>query len=237
MKKVILILGIFISVIYSVNAQKTIKGNGNLASETRKTSSYDEIKLVGSTKIEIIDGKEGELTITGDSNLLAYVETTVQHNVLTVKFKDNHSYNTRKGIRIHVPVEDISKISLIGSGDIESKKTLTDKKIDVYLQGSGDIFLEVASENITAEVVGSGDLTLKGKTHHLKASVKGSGDFKGKNLTSQIAELYVNGSGDIEAYVNQKVVAEVIGSGDIEVKGSPNQVVKNIKGSGDIDVK
>lgn len=237
MKKAIYLLSVFTAFTITANAQKTIKGNGELGSETRKTATYDEIKLIGSTNVEIIDGTEGEITITGDSNLLSYVETTVTNNELTVKLKSNHNYSMKKSLRVSVPVQNISKISLVGSGDITSKKVLTDKNLTVNLNGSGDITLQVDNENVVAELFGSGDLVLKGKSKKLKASVKGSGDLIAKGLKTETAELNVNGSGDIEAHVTREVNAAVVGSGDIKVTGSPHQIIKNVKGSGSIEIK
>jgi len=237
MKKILFTLSIIACFSSTINAQKTIKGNGNLGSETRKTANYDVINLLGSTTIEIIDGIEGDLTLTGDSNLLEYIETTVHNNELTVKLKSNHNYNTKKGLKVSVPVQDISKIQLTGSGEIKGKKVLTDTNLEIYLKGSGDILLHVNNKSVVANLIGSGDLEVNGTTKNLQANVKGSGDISTKELKAEVGNLHINGSGDIKAHITKQVNASVTGSGDIEVYGKPNTVIKNVSGSGSIILK
>jgi hypothetical protein len=237
MKKISYILILFISFYTNIYAQKILKGDGILGSEKRQTESYDQIHLYGSFEIEIIDGAEGNLTITGDSNLLPYVETKVVNEILTVRLKNNHNYNIKKTIRVYVPVEDISKIILTGSGEITSKNKFTDSDIHLILKGSGEISLNVDCDDITAEVNGSGKIKLKGAATLLNATVKGSGNIIANNLKVETGILQVTGSGDIEAQISKDARANIIGSGDILVTGSPNKIVREVKGSGSIKMK
>lgn len=217
-------------------AQKSIKGNGNLISEKRQTEAYDKITLLGSANIELISGTEGKIVISAESNIAPYIETTVKNNELIVKFKDNFSYSTKKEIKITVPVKEVSEINLKGSGDIDGKELLNFDKLEIRVNGSGDISLNVNSNSILAEVIGSGDIDLKGNTKDFKGTVKGSGDLKSKKLISYNSQLNVNGSGDIESTTTNTVDAHVNGSGDIHVFGNPKNVTKNVKGSGDITI-
>lgn len=237
MKKLLIITTLIFTFSSSIYAQRTIKGNGISKVETRKTTSYDKITLMGSAEVDLVSGKEGNLSISGDENLLEYIETNVVNNELIIKLKDKHNYNTKNPLKVTVPVQDISAITLKGSGDINSKTTLNDKNISILLNGSGDISLLLNSENVQADLLGSGDIELKGKTTNLNATVKGSGDLKASNLKSEVSDLKLTGSGDIDANATKQVTASILGSGDIKISGNPQKVKKEIKGSGDIVIK
>lgn len=220
----------------SVKAQN-VKGNNNIETQTRELETYQEIEVIGSLKANLVSGTEGSIKITTDSNLLEYVEAYVKHNKLILKMKDRISYNSKKGIVIEIPVQDIEKLSLLGSGDIIGNYTLTDKNLNLTVNGSGDIKLDAKSETIIANVAGSGDITLTGTTNKLTATVTGSGDIDAKKLKSNEANLTVNGSGDIASLVKTAVKANVNGSGDIDIYGKTEKVDKKVIGSGSISIK
>ena len=108
----------------------------------------------------------------------------------------------------------------------------------VNLKGSGDItLLDLQQAGIELEIEGSGDITAYGQVESLTVGVAGSGDVDCSDLTANRASLSVAGSGDIKAFVRQSVTAQVVGSGDILVRGNPAQRTKQVVGSGGVKFK
>ncbi|WP_142785680.1 head GIN domain-containing protein [Changchengzhania lutea] len=212
---------------------KSIKGNGKIKTETRTTSNYDAVTCAGSMDFILVSGKEGDIKIKGDENLLEYIVTEVKNNALIVKVKKGKSIYSKKGIVITIPFEDINKVSLAGSGDLMNEDTITTRKFHVSLSGSGDIKLDVKTDAIESAIAGSGDITLEGLTNTLKVKVAGSGDFHGFDLQANDTEVSIAGSGDVKVVSNTNLKASVVGSGDIVYKGSPKLDTK-ITGSGSI---
>ena len=237
MKKVI-ITTIFLCTLSTMSfGQKTIKGNGIIETVERKTASYDRLTLIGSPDVELVSGIEGNIIIKAESNIIPFVETIVKDNELIIRFKEKHNYTTKKGIKIIVPIQDVSNIALKGSGDIYGDHLFKDSNLNVSVNGSGDISIHVENENLNAEVVGSGDIKIKGKTNRFNGKVEGSGDLEAKNLKAKSSNLQVSGSGDIESTTENEVNANLTGSGDIKIYGNPSKISKNVKGSGDISIK
>ncbi|MBO6607280.1 head GIN domain-containing protein [Psychroserpens sp.] len=239
MKRSIFLSILFVMSISISNAQwKKIKGNGKMTTETRTTSSYDGIKCAGSFDYILVSGTEGQLTLEGESNLLEYIVTEVKDGKLHVRTKKGKNLSTswNKTIKVTIPVEDISQVSLSGSGDLWNEgMTLSSNNLDVSLSGSGDVVLDVNTQSVSGKVSGSGDLTLKGSTNSLRASVAGSGDFHGFNLKSVNTDVSVNGSGDAAVHCSGDLKARVSGSGDIEYRGNPKTKDTKVSGSGSID--
>ena len=198
---------------------KKVTGNGNLTTETITTPAYDHIKSVGFMDVKLIRGKEGEISVHTDETLHEWIEIKVKKNTLVLDITDNISVRTKKGIHITVPFEDISGVSLIGSGDIHTEDTIEATAFATELIGSGDIDLAIQTSTVKAKVTGSGDLTLSGSTNELHAHVTGSGDFDGGNLESNQTEVSCTGSGDAVVIANSSLYAKVYGSGDVNTKG------------------
>ncbi len=220
------------------NAQwgnKKVVGNGNVTTKTVNTGDYDGINGVGSMDIHLERGTEGNITVTTDDNLHQYIEIEVKNNMLVIKTKKNTYLKTKKGIHVTVPFKDISEISLIGSGDIDTKDVVDAPNLELNVTGSGDVDLDVNSGSLEARVTGSGDMRVNGKTVDLEVSVSGSGDFHGFNLQSDNTEATVSGSGDVRVVANKSIKARVNGSGDITYKGNPERSDTKTSGSGDID--
>jgi hypothetical protein len=213
-----------------------VKGNGNMTTETRTTGDYEAIKCGGSFDYILVAGTEGKIKIEGESNLLEYIITEIKGGDLVIKTKKGVSLSTSRGktIKVTIPFEDISGVSLAGSGDLWNEDKITASDFDVSLAGSGDVILDIEASTIDGSLAGSGDLTLKGNTNNLKVRLAGSGDIHGFGLQANHTDASVAGSGDIEIVSNQSLKARVSGSGDIEYKGNPSKEDSKVSGSGSI---
>ena len=233
-----LILSIALLSLTFTNAQnwkkEKIKENGNQTTITRTIDNYDKISAGGSFKVELISGKEGNITIAGDENIINNIITEVVDNTLKIHFDKNKNYSYGSKITITVPFEEISEISFAGSGEIITKNTIKATNFKVNFTGSGDGEIDVIATKIVANLSGSGDLNIKGTTTDLEASVVGSGEMSCGRLDSQNGEVSVTGSGELRVNCTTELTAKVTGSGTIKYKGKPNKIDKNIAGSGNI---
>jgi len=229
-----LLLGFTTSEMSAQWSNSKVVGNGNITTRSIQTSDYAHVKVVGSMDVHLERGAEGNISVTTDDNVHEYLEIMVEGGDLVIKTKKNVSIRTKKGIHVTVPFQDLSEVSLVGSGDIDSKDTIKANELELSVTGSGDIILAVETSNLNAKVTGSGDLELSGRTTNLEVKVSGSGDFDGDRLTSENTEAYVSGSGDARVHASNNLKARVNGSGDISYKGNPAKVDKKVVGSGDI---
>ncbi len=214
-----------------------IRGNGNMTTIERSVGEYDGVSVSGWFDVDLVDGREGELTLRGEENLLEYLVTEVKNGKLVIKVERGYNLKPstwKEGIRITVPVESINAVSLSGSGDIVGKTTIKSSNFKTAMSGSGDITLDIQSDSMTASMSGSGDITLSGSTGTFEASVSGSGDIKAYNLEAEIVDATVSGSADIKVTAKEKLKARVSGSGDISYRGNPQKVDTKTSGSGDI---
>ncbi|WP_040278608.1 head GIN domain-containing protein [Psychroserpens damuponensis] len=239
MKKSIVLIAALLSFTFS-QAQwggKKIKGNGNITTITRTTLDYDAVYCSGSFDYILVSGTEGKITIEGESNLVEHIITEVKNGKLIIKTEKGKNLNTsnNKTIKVTIPYKDINAVSLSGSGDLWNEGQINSSSFEASLSGSGDVILNIQSNNATGNITGSGDLTLKGSTQNLTAKVTGSGDFHGFNLKAVNTDVSVTGSGDAKVVCNGNFKARVTGSGDIEYRGNPTNEDSKVSGSGSIE--
>ncbi len=232
-----IIIALFTLVV--VHGQKKIKGNGKMVTIERTTGDYDGVNVSGWFDVELVDGREGTITISGEENLMEYLVTEVKDDKLFIKVKKGYylspsSWKKDNGINITVPVEQISLVAMSGSGDIVGKKRLEADNFKTAMSGSGDISLEIAAKTTRVSMSGSGDIDLKGSTTDLEVAISGSGDVQAFDLEADNVEATISGSADIKVTANKSLKARVSGSGDIYYKGNPDKIESKSSGSGDI---
>ncbi|MFP2996697.1 head GIN domain-containing protein [Spongiivirga sp. MCCC 1A20706] len=241
MKKTTLFCAAFVLAITTANAQwwgnKKVRGNGNVKTETRNTSDYDQVRVAGFFDVELVSGDEGKLTVEAEENLLEYIITEVNGSSLKIYVEKGYNLRTtwNKGIRVTVPFEDLDMVTLSGSGDVVSKDVIKASNFTTGVSGSGDVNLKLDVNTLEGKVTGSGDLRLDGSTNDAEYFVTGSGDIYAFSVKAQDVSAKVTGSGDIRAHCDGYLTARITGSGDIRYTGNPKKEDSKVTGSGDIE--
>ena len=203
----------------------------------RSTGDYDAIAVSGSFDVELIAGAEGEVTVHAEENLQEYIITEVEHGTLVIKTEKGVNLSPSAGNRdilVVVPVEEIESVALSGSGDIMGKTVLKAARFKTAMSGSGDIQLEVESDEISASMSGSGDMNLSGDTGRFFVEISGSGDIEAFGLNAREVEANISGSADINVTAKDMIKARVSGSGNIRYRGNPAKIDSKTSGSGSI---
>lgn len=217
------------------NAQwKKKKGDGNITTITRTTGDYDGLKAAGPMDFKLVEGKEGNITIKGDANLMEYIITEVRDGKLVVKTKKGVNLKPTKTIEVTVPYESINHVSIAGSGDIDNSGTIKADDFEASIAGSGDINLNINAGTVESSISGSGDIELSGSAKNLKVKIAGSGDFEGNSLKSVNVNVKIAGSGGADVVCNGDLKVRIAGSGDVKYSGNPTNTDTKVSGSGSV---
>ncbi|PDS26272.1 head GIN domain-containing protein [Flavobacterium branchiophilum] len=207
-----------------------------IKTETRTTPQYEAIKISSFFETEIIKGTEGQIIITADEAILPYIITEVKNETLHISLENGIyiPYKYQNKIKILIPVESINSLQSSGSGTIFSKAIL---KLDIFklaLSGSGDIRLQLDSQQVEVQLSGSGNILLEGNCQDFIGKISGSGNIKTPLLTTQNATVAISGSGNINVNCTNALDAKISGSGNISYSGNPKQIESKVSGSGNI---
>lgn len=183
----------------------TIIGNGRIVSTERTVNNFYEVDTDFVGDVNIKQGSVQEVRVTGDSNILEYITTTVKQGVLTINSTMN--YSSARGISVDITVPDINSVYVNGVGDVDIEEFYTDR-LTLITDGVGSIKASGQVVTLTAEVHGVGDLELK-------------------NLLSSDATALVDGVGDIEIHANRTLDLRVDGVGDITYYGNAHVTLRD----------
>ncbi len=227
---------ISLSILLSCNliGGERVDGNGQVTTENRQVSGFKKVSSSGPMDIVLSQSPDFTVRVKGDENLLSYITTTTEGNMLKIKIKQGYNLRPEKNLQVFVAAPVFTDISLGGSGNITSDNTLTSAdKINFDLSGSGNVEVKIDAPAVESHTSGSGDIAFSGKTGDAVMSVSGSGDIHCFGLTSENVGITINGSGDADVYATKQLTLTVNGSGDVRYKGGAS-VSSHINGSGSV---
>jgi hypothetical protein len=213
----------------------------NRDTKTITVNSYDEINIVGFMDVDLVAGKEGSITIASPSNILPFIKVESQNNTLQIYYDPwrfagfNFQFGNNNRTLVTVPFESLNRIKLTGSGKVVSNNPIVSDSLIADLNGSGDMTLNTIVSKLVTSTTGSGDMKLQGTADNFSTQVFGSGSVKASDLETQSATVDISGSGDVQLWATQNLIASVFGSGNVFFKGNP--VAKEIKVSGSGQIK
>ena len=224
------IIVIIISLIIAPNINSDYQKPGKKIVEL---GNYESININGPFRVQLYSGKEGEIELTGNNTTTELIEIFIYNDELIIRpikmnwsfkswFGRINKYKDLRKIKINIPVEDINKISLNGSGNITSKDILENKAFAIILNGSGNIEVNLNSDEIITKINGSGNIILRGKSKESEFKINGSGSIQAIDLLSRRVDAKINGSGNIELFSINNPSTKINGSGNIHSYG-PNK--------------
>jgi hypothetical protein len=215
---------------------KRVRGNGNMKTEERTVSSFNELEVSSTINVHVTQGDLKPIRIEGDENLLPYIEVEQDGNELIIKTKNGYNLDSRDGLQVFVTAPMFRKISVSGAGDIigENKITGSDE-LEMNLSGAGNIKMEVDVPKISADISGVGSMYLKGQTKDVQIGISGAGSAHCYDLLAENTKVEISGVGSAEVYASVKLDAQVSGAGSVNYKGNATEVNQHVSGVGSVN--
>lgn len=188
-------------------------GSGNVTSETREVSGFDEVELNGVGNLSIRQAGNESLTVEAEESVLPKIRTEVVDGRLFIGPEPNTNIETNEPINYELNVEDLRALELSGSGDIEVE--------------------DVSVDALTVTIDGAGTVEISGRADSQEVSVDGSGEYLAEDLESKNVEVSVDGAGSAVVNASETLDAKVGGAGSVEYVGNPT-VNQNVSGVGEV---
>jgi hypothetical protein len=194
-------------------------GSGNIKSETRAATGFQEVAIGGSMKVLLRQsGREG-VEVSADDNVLPLIETRVSNGTLHIELKRNASYSSRNPVTVTVDFIALKSLSIGGSATITGA-SIKGSKLGVSIGGSGSVKLsDVQLSALDVSIGGSGSFAATGRSPKLSVSIGGSGGALTEQLDADDVTVSVAGSGGAVVKANRTLDASVAGSGDVVYSG------------------
>ncbi|MGB0429858.1 MAG: head GIN domain-containing protein [Bacteroidia bacterium] len=211
------------------------RGNGIYGENEVIIDNFESIEIESSIDVELIQDTANFAIISGDDNIIDLVSTRVIGSRLVIEYRNdvNCVRPTQKTV-MQLHFTQIKEIVIDGSGDIYGLDTVNTERLDIKINGSGNVKLDANIQNLLIEVDGSGDVDIEGNGNSGFVLIKGSGNVDIYDFEMRSLGIEVNGSGDSRAFVQDELKVWVNGSGDVWYRGECDLVIDERNGSGEV---
>lgn len=213
--------------------ENCVEGEGTAIEQIVDIDNFDAIELERSAKVYLKQSDKQKVTISAPQNIIDLLLTEVDGGTWNIDF--SRCPKTEEAIEFYIETNSIQEITIEGSGEIYSEGAIESDQLDLTIQGSGLIDMELQVKELSTEISGAGDLKLRGVTKLHDIEINGSGDIKAYDLVSDETEIEINGSGDVKVNVSYSLDVEINGSGDVYYKGNVKEISSEINGSGKLN--
>ncbi len=231
---VIFIFVIIIAASCSQNGD-CIQASGDRLLQSRAVAQFNtvEVGLSAAVYFEVDTSLSLPIVdVIAQANIQEEIRTLVSDSILRLEF--NGCVEKHEAIRINVKTPSIESIVLSGPGAIRSTEKITQEKLTIQSNASGDCDLLVELNELNVQSFGAGELRFAGYTGKADVVLTTSADFYGFELATDTAVLNIISSGNAQVRVLHVLSASITGSGDIFYKGAP---ILNRTGSGSGELK
>ena len=211
----------------------TIKGQGNITESSHSLSGFTKISFEISGDVFLTQSDEFSVKLKAKENLHEHIKFDVENGTLRIYSKKRLRKSGEIKMYISLPV--LNAVSIYGSNNVTGKNVFISDKLDINIDGSGNIKLASEIGELNVEINGSGDLNIDGTANFQTITINRSGDVKNFGLITENIKIEINGSGDCEVYANKTLDVEINGSGSVRSKGKPH-ISSDINGSGDVSL-
>ena len=190
---------IFIIVLISAccpyaNNQTTLRGNGELTSQEKILTAFDNVVLSGVGTANIHFSDEFKIVVNTDSNIQEFISLNINENTLNISQNSNINLNyTRLVYDIYLP--EIKSITTRGAGNINiDSGNATD--LEIHISGVGNVnTLNYEVENVYIVLSGVGNARVWA-TYSIHGRLSGVGDIMYKGNPSN--RILISGIGTVK---------------------------------------
>ncbi len=214
---------------------QTIRGEGDVRSETRPVSGFNRVEVTNQGDLEIKISDDEKLVVTAEANLLPHISSDVRIGSLVIGTSPRGvSLRPTEPIRYTLYIKSLEGAQTSSSGDIHAD-LLESTRFSIRTTSSGDIQIgTLRADELTVALSSSGDVSIAdGSVDLLHLSLSSSGDYDGEGLSSRAADVSISSSGNATVRVAERLDAKLSSSGNLRYLGDP-QVHSRVTSSGDL---
>ena len=203
---------------------KIIRPSDVNISENRDVSGFDSIEFSTLGKVNIIQGDQESLNISGPDNVVPLIITEVRNNTLIIRTEENINItapSSQNPLTFTIVAKDLSGLTVSGVGDVQVD-AVTTPRLDVTMSGAGMVQVnQLVADELDLNLSGAGGMEITGEAQQTTIEISGVGGVNAPDLKTSTADINISGLGGVVIWVTDQLTGEISGSGNVSYYGDP----------------
>ena len=186
------------------------------AEQARSVAPFTTISNSGPVSVHIEVGKAQTVTVSGNDELVADLQTEVVGNELKMHMrrKTTNFDSRHDSLRVTITMPQLTAFTMGGAGET--------------------VITHMSGDSLDVRFGGAGSLKADGSVRTLTLNVGGVGSIDTRELHADTATVNVGGVGHVKVWAGTRLDASVGGVGSLTYYGEPKMVNTNGGGLGSI---
>ncbi len=210
-----------------------VKGSGNQISENRKVGNFSKLDISGGYKIILKQDSSLSVKVTADDNLLKYIKTDIDGDVLHIHSKKNMC-NTGEMV-INIGIRNLEEVKASGAVEVDGDGKINTKDIHFDLSGATKINMDLNAANVVTGISGVTEMNLKGQATSHNIDISGSGKIYALDFVVGSCDIQTSGIGHCEVNVLNSLKVNSSGASDVKYRGNPSNVSNEKSGASSLE--
>ena len=221
---------------------KVIVGNGKVIVEQRTVrGSFDKIQATSGIEVEIEQADDYEIVVEADENIMPYLLTEMDGDVLDIHF-DNVSVTNYKEAKVQVKTPHISELKSTSTAEITVKNKIQTQNLTLYASSAGEIEIGelMVRETMKLNASSTAEINIKNiKAKNIETSATSSSDIEIDKIkaikfvaeNSSTADMTIN-------YIDaDKIRITASSSADVKLKGKTSEFSAEASSTATVNAK
>ena len=192
-----------------------VEGSGNVVSDVREVGDFHGLDVGGIFKVEVIVGREANVEVRADDNLLPLITTDVRGGVLHIE--SERRIKSRNDILVRVTTTDLDNLDVSGAANVN--------------------VAGVRGDELSVDASGASHIKIAGQTSNVKIDVSGASKIDADDLAAVDANVDASGAANVGVNVSGTLTADLSGASKVVYSGSPTNVEKTTSGASHVSAK
>ncbi len=193
----------------------SITGNGNVVTEVRNVNGFDGVDVGGIFQVDIMTGKDFNVQVDADENLINHIVTEVRDGKLYIEV--DHKIRSKKGLKVRITAPAINTVDTSGVAVVS-------------LSG-------VKSDALHIRSSGASKVSVFGESAELNVDISGATKVLAEGLSVTNAKIEASGASFAAVNVAGELNSDLSGASRVEYKGNPGSIVTKKSGASSVNAK
>lgn len=207
----------------------SIKGSGNLISESRNFTSFNSIHIATAGTVFLTQSDSQNVVVTVDDNLMQYIRISLSNYVLTIDIEPNVSLQDLH-LTVEISLPQLIELHTSSAGNFIGQNLFTSDEMRLSSSSAGNIFLNLEADYLFTNLSSAGNANLSGSVSVHNAIISSAGGLHSFGLNTDTTTISLSSAGNAEVFVNDLLNATLSSAGSLFYKGYPiiNATVSSI---------
>jgi hypothetical protein len=191
--------------------------------QQRNISGFSGIDVSGALDVQLRIDSSHSVKIEGDQNLLQYIRTELDGDVLRIYRENGFNVQPTKDMVIYVSAPTVTTIDVSGASNVLGKSPLTgNKDVEIRASGASTVNMDVNVASLYGDLSGACTLKLRGQARKFSLEASGASEVECMDLVTDETTLNISGASDVKVTSNKQLNVDASGASNVEYRGNAN---------------